>query len=511
MPTPFMPARSTIAPENLQALVEAAATPQHALRGGQQQYETPSGWAHLCRSLLPLHVPRVLDPQQGRGALLQAFISAARCGVDIDRRLASVSPSDEEGGLIVANCVDFWRWVDEFCPTMKVPAHVANPPFGLRWKLPAGGDVESTEFTWQRMLQHAGEEGVGFIIAGADRLARLGVTDHPWVYCHQRVPAGMWSGVTLPIGIAHWDASRRHRPPRVDLEYRTADPNEHREALAPLRAHYRMGYGSGYRSGWYGYDVLSQALWRTLSEVAREEQRRVPPWNVWLEGEQLRTYLSLRERHRRRLTDEDLKALLRLDRQHPLTLTVDAASRRLLAELVESGAWSIAPEAATAIREALQQTHLLGAPLMPPTDFALAAYADELDRLHCIPHTTGLPFTPGQDYAVTSNTYRFVQHFTVTRRHWDEARGEEVHVEHRCSLSGMDRYLKVPGDDGRPHYFLERPTEATLPGRAPDPDQLHPESDLWCVFAAPAVPTVAEVHPDHYARTKQNLLAMEPA
>lgn len=524
---PHQPAatRSGFDAGNLQELFDAAASPQAALRTGQAQYLTPDVWAVHCARLLPPEMPAVLDPQAGDGALLRGFNAVHRYthrfGVELDRRMVPDDWANHDirrhPKLIRGNCVRFWDWCRRIDPEFTIPCHIANPPFGITWKLPGGGTCESTMHTWHKMLGMAGDTGCGYIIGGAERLERLNVRTHDWVYCWQRIEpeAGVFKGVTIPIAIAHWDASIEHRPARVELTYGAGmTPADLCRDWQPIVDHYN---GPEYqeRSNWWD-DTLLAKHWETLTQIAVEDLRQnQPTHNVMLrEDGTLRVHFSTLEKVTRKIREEDIKPVLGMRGAHPLTLTVEVATRRQLIKLLDDGTWTIQPEARDAIEAALEESAKASVPLMPPTDFALVAYADELDELTCRQAVDGLPFTPEKTYAIDpvgGGICHFSTPFDQSRRHLDPETGIEETITHKCALMGTDRYLSLRGDDGRMHYFVDRPEHTTLPGKPePTPDQVHPESLLWEVFERPVVPDIATVYPDLANRTRHALIAQQP-
>ncbi|MHB1309613.1 MAG: N-6 DNA methylase, partial [Limisphaerales bacterium] len=196
--------RSSIAPQNIQEILDASASPKAALQTGQQQYRTPKEWARFFAVLLPSDVPEVVfDPQCATGGLFEGFgYSVRRFGVELDRRIAEVDVPHCMN-TITGNCVRFWELLDDLFPEVRFDCQVANPPFGLRWKT-AADPVDSTEHTWNQVLSHAAPDGYGYFIANADTLERLGMTDHPWVYLYQRFPAGLFPGTAVEVGVLHW-------------------------------------------------------------------------------------------------------------------------------------------------------------------------------------------------------------------------------------------------------------------------------------------------------------------
>lgn len=197
----------------------------------------------------------------------------------------------------------------------------------------------------------------------------------------------------------------------------------------------------------------------------------------------------------RTLKRTEILRLASIDKQHPLSLCVDVETRRLLESLIESSFYTIQPEARTAITEALKQTDKISVPIMPCTSFEHVAYADHLDNLECI--ASGLGFTAGRKYPLTTGSYRFTTEFTRNKVHFNEETQETYTRPHECRLSGQDRFIRVIDDNGERHRFMDKPDKN-------DPHQ-HDESLLWQIFQKPEVKTVKDVNPEAIA---QNLAVL---
>ena len=64
------------------------------------------------------------------------------------------------------------------------------------------------------------------------------------------------------------------------------------------------------------------------------------------------------------------------------------------------------PATEKVLRRAIKQAHFIATPIMPPTDFALVAWAGEMEQLEC--HTSRYGFVRAQSYDVESGSYSFV-------------------------------------------------------------------------------------------------------
>jgi superfamily II DNA or RNA helicase/predicted RNA methylase len=481
-------ARSTIRLENLQEILDASSSAGHALRKGQAQYCTPDWMARACVGLLPWsYADAILDMQCGDGALLRA-IEGQRFGLEIDNRAKKQWAEEDQINGITASCVMAFETLDEINDDVRWDVIVANPPFGLRWQLKDGSVMDSMEWTWQRIGKHLANKGAGFMIGNAATLERLKIHRHPWVYCYNRMPAaGVWDGVDCDVGIVHFHRIENHK--RMEKVWPTT-PSEFELTLlaeqVDTQSHLRPSYSNP-----FGY-------WERLHEIIEDEKRDRPAFNIYLGKDGLlRTYLSVRAKYVK-FTQDNILKLARINNQHPLTLTTDRETRKLLRELVDSGVYTIQPEASAAITQALEEVNSIACPIRPVTDFELVAYTDEEDRLKALDPTAlaqaqalGCPImlTPGKTYEITTGTYTFKDQFTRKKVHFDEETGVTTINDHECELSGADRYIEIIDDLLSRHRFMDRPT----PSNNQYAIQEHTEDKLWQLFEKPMVKSIADV------------------
>lgn len=460
MNTNLKEARSGVANENIQEMLDAEANPNNLTMTGQAQYLTPPGLADYCTSLLPERSPAtVIDPQCGEGALLKACYgwNVTRFGVDIDNRLPELSTQYR---AIIGNFVKF---AEELYPDLTWVAGVANPPFGKRWKT-ENGVVDSTDYTWKWLLRHC---RYGYLIASAKTIEALNINTHPWVYKYETRPgAEYWDGVNINIGIVWW---QNPNPP-----------------TATMHPHLFVAFDK-------------------LREILDEERNNRPPFNIYLDSKgYLRTYLSLRSEVKLNLTHIDRGRLYRVDKAHPLSLTTEKETRDLLRELVEKGIYTFQPEAKAAIEKALAEVNALACPIMPVTPFESVAYADEEETLLCIRTVASrtMEFTAGKKYSISTGSYKFSQKFIRKKLHFDEKTLQSYSVDHTCMLAGQDRYIQVIDDHGRRLRFMDRPHDGVSTTE-------FEEKMLWTIFQQPVVPTIAETRPEAVAQNAAVLRSCE--
>jgi hypothetical protein len=103
----------------------------------------------------------------------------------------------------------------------------------------------------------------------------------------------------------------------------------------------------------YQFGALTQS-WAQLGVIISEEARTRPKYNIYLnETGMLRTYLSTRNKIK--IKSQEIEKLSRINNCHPLTLTTERETRKLLHYFLTAGVYSIQPEAQEAITAALQE------------------------------------------------------------------------------------------------------------------------------------------------------------
>jgi len=491
--------RSGVHASNLQEVLDAATSGKHALQGGQQQYQTPEWLARACSAMFPFgSATAVLDPQCAGGNLLRAVESYHRYGSDIDNRFLGRADDDKAECIsrITASCVHVFDLLDQVDEGRHVQFDciVSNPPFAIRWKQPgdAGDTIDSTEWTWKHVIKtRLADLGYGYIISNANTLERLGIATDPWCYLYQRFPAGgIWKDCNVELGIVHFrrhDNRPKDKPATPTVKHWSHVPSE--RELAEFARTIRFEYV--YRPYTSHYKI--DEVWEKVAEIVREERLDRPKFNIYLGKDGvLRTYLSTLAQIK--IVPEEIERLASINNCHPLTLTTERETRKLLHHYLTSGIYTIQPEAKKAIADALAEVNSLACPIRPVTDFESVAYAEEEDTLKCraITRDPGFSLTPGNRYEVRTGTYSFTEKFSRKKIHYNEEEEKTEIEDHDCQLSGEDRYIEITDDKGRIHRFMDRPSSGLA--------WHHPETMLWELFERPVVPTVAETCADAYNR-----------
>lgn len=503
LPDQIIDIRQGVRPENLQEVIDAAVSASHAFQGGQNQFQTPPWLAEACARLLPMRPNYILDPQCAGGNLLHAVDAhIVRFGCDVDNAFAkSQAQPSKPIERITASCVRLGNVLDELFPDARFDCIVANPPFGIRWKI-EGGSIESTQWTWEFITKRIAPNGSGFFIASAKTIESLLIHEHRMCYLYQRFPAGVWEDVAVEIGIVHYyNAMDFYGKPlsataeRALVRKQWGHIPSKEELLAELQPQMISRYSG------VSYNGRIEKTWHDASEVIADDTRDRPQYNIYLGSDgMLRTYLSTRASLK--INYQEVTRLSRINNCHPLTLTTERETRKLLHEYLTSGVYTIEPAAKIAINQALQEVVSLACPIRPVTDFELVAYADEEDNLLCKAAATAgsgsLKLTVGNRYELRTGTYTFREKFTRKKLHFNEETGETTQEDHSCELTGEDRYIEITDDNRRVHRFMDRPDEKQ--------SWQHHESMLWELFKEPYVPTVAETDTANY---EKNLAVMQ--
>ena len=458
----------------------------------------PPQWAELFASQLPSTNPATrFDPQCAEGNLLTSGFPQWNhgfvAGIEIDTRFIQ----DQHPALLATgNCVTAWSFLEEHFPDTNFVCQVAAPPFDILWKLPTGESVDSTEHTWKMIHRFAAPDGYGYFVGSQKTIERLGINKHPWAYLYQTFPTGLLKQCDVAIGVVHWHRTEEARDKAQVIEFEALDIECYRTAsqgIAPDASYYNA-------EATPDIDLLNR--WKVVQDVLAEESR-ARPHNIWIERGFLRVHLSTRFKLDQKLKRKEILRLAQMNNCHPLTLTTEVETRRLLQSFVARDTYTISPEAEAAIQSALEQASGAITPIMPPTDFELVGYADECESIECIDAQAFAegPLTQGRHYPIRTGTYTFSQKFNRKKQHFKD--GESYTMNHACELSGQDRYIEIVDDDGQAHRFMDRPNTKTKKRW-----HEHENSLLWSVFQRPTTGTVKELHATRYSEIGEQLDAL---
>jgi superfamily II DNA or RNA helicase len=148
-----------------------------------------------------------------------------------------------------------------------------------------------------------------------------------------------------------------------------------------------------------------------------------------------------------------------------------------------------------AIKQALVEGKVVPPPLMPPTDYELIAYIDDVKKLKAVETVTNqyLSITKGQVYEFWHDDPKFVEKFARRYRDGDL---------HDCELKGKDSAFKFLDDMGTEVTFRQHYSEDAS-------DHELDEALIWDYFEKPHVKCIAEKYPDQYESNMETLTMME--
>lgn len=185
--------------------------------------------------------------------------------------------------------------------------------------------------------------------------------------------------------------------------------------------------------------------------------------------------------------------------QSPMALTAMVDDRDRLVRLYNNRQVLIEPSAKASIREALDASKTIPPPIMPPTDYELVAYLDEIGHVVAKEDvsTDDIWLTKGKKYPVRRITAKYLEPFERKRVHFNEKSGESYTQMHQMQLAGRDSGFMLNDDRGYNKIF-----RAHARGNGQDMD----ESKIWDFFEKPVVKTIKDKYPDEY---KANVNALE--
>jgi hypothetical protein len=362
---------------------------------GLQQFFSPPEASRLARAVFGErgHVPAVLDPTAGNGALLQAFPRQLRYGVEIDRDQVAAGDYTAIGG-------DLQR----IYPLLKLAgvefaALVLNPPFGLDWTAPDGGRVNSTVLTYRYALGLMRASGQAMLICGRDRFWRELAPEARSVWCVVEA-ADLFDGVELRCVIAFFCQPANHRGGEpLRLAARRGELPGLAGQVRAARAERCVHIGA-----WAdGLDELAQ----TFRSIEIEHQRRVEQAR---RGDAERYDLSLRgERvafHASAFAKLALakRGLLRLGEQlngksvHYFALNL--REWRRIRQASEDGALTIDPRMPERVEAVVRDAVRDATPLYPVRPQMRLGFLEDLERIRCAKDDPERGFVAGERYRI---------------------------------------------------------------------------------------------------------------
>ena len=183
----------------------------------------------------------------------------------------------------------------------------------------------------------------------------------------------------------------------------------------------------------------------------------------------------------------------------PMALTTSVDDRDRLIQLVNNARVLIEPEAKRQILNALRESDTIPPPLLPPTDYELIAYIDEVKELTATQTVNGpkLWITEGKKYRFERSAPKYNVPFTRKKMHYKEETGESWARNHEMMLIGKDDAFRFKDDRRRMVMFR---------------DHAHDEGEneikgeyIWDYFSKPDIPDVRRRFKDKFEDIRSRL------
>lgn len=499
------------------ASLASSATNSHLK--GLQQYFTPEPWARALGAGLPWHRRTIADLHCGAGTLLAGLANDSTrdlLGLDLDPTAGIPKLEIPIGstGLFNKPARHFTHGdILDLFPLLadaeaKFDLLALNPPFSLQWPadlLPAplrkghlgGKSIDSTLATL-RMIPHLlTERGEAMMIANQSTLTRLKrdfPEDFSHVWFHLDLPC-FFPGVdpSLRIGVCYFTST----PLPDDRRFEESWP----DALCECTPEQVAGFLRDVRKTHFTAPCVEEPWnactdsWRKWEACADEMERRRDPSasnaNILLsEDGRLRTWVSAWQEASVTVPAHLRDFLRRINRQHPLALTIQRSTRAALQEALDSGLWTIADDAAEAIRHALAEFERDRAPLAPVTPVQRVGWLDDAEELRC--SSDFGPFIAGTSYPIETETieWRKTQH----RPRYQAG----IRTEEEVSVKGTDLRISLVLPNGTKVPFMWNPG-----------DDCHSLEDLANHFHLPEVPDITVLRAEDYAKNIELLEELE--
>jgi hypothetical protein len=483
-----------------------------SLTKGFQQYFTPEPWARALTAALPSMRRSLLDLHCGNGSLLCGVATHETREVmtlDLDPAAHPGKPKqwapigcDPLFSHFTCDVLDLYPLLIE--THTRFDLILANPPFSLNWPVKllhetlAQGLNEKTSLSSThatlRMLPHLLHDvGEAMLIANASTLQRL----------HAKHPADFdpaWLWIDLPNffpGVSL--RPEQEKAFRIGVLYLSGDYSggpEQRSFVTPVTPDQLATALDRARHDLCRFRCISQ-VWeasqssRYFDACGHEMLRRCDPThsraNVTLGTDgRIRTHVSLYQ-ERCTTIDSHLTSFLHaLNRKHPLELTLQRGTRLALQEVLDSGIWSISPDARQSIADAINSFNQDRAPLSPASAVQAIGWIDDAEELLCIADLDH--FCAGQNYKLSTKTIEWKKKENRPRYHAGKRATETVLVR------GTDLLLTLHHPTLSPIHFTFNPERAGT---------LHTTrslEDLARHFQLPETPDITAIHPEVFTR-----------
>ena len=489
-----------------QKITDAAVTSSatNSLQKGLQQYYTPFEWAKALGAALPYQRRTIADLHCGKGTLAAALATPTTrdlLGLDIDPQASLREPTHHIPNLkpsrifAQGDILDLLPLLHETETTFDLLA--LNPPFSLTWPtalLPGplrkglGAHIDSTHATLRMIPDLLSPSGEALVIANQSTLSRLRASypddfSHVWLWLD--LPS-FFPGVSkdLRVGVLYFAKDRTDDDPHIR---RSIDPATDPDSLATLLHDIRASHFRAIciENPWDANAATAKLFDACTAEMTRRRDPCASNANVTLATNgTLRTWVTSFQEASSSIDPQARGFLKNLNRQHPMALTIQRGTRQALSHVLSSGTWSISPDAAAAIQDALETFERDRAPLYPVSDIQRVGWLDESEELLCTADFP--PFVAGQSYPLSSETVDWKK-LQIRPRYRAGLREEE-----EVSVKGSDLRITLHHPAGKVAFMY-------CPAVQPDPDTpCHSLEDLAAHFALPEVTDIASLRPQEY-------------
>jgi hypothetical protein len=492
----------------------------NSARKGLQQYCTPQDWATTIGAALPPHRRTIFDPFVGTGSLVRGLANDTTrdaLGLDLD-------PTTTLGGnkawerttaptarrhTVHGDLLDLLPLLED--TGTKFDLLALNPPFSLDWPLALlpeavrtgikGKSLSSTHATLRLAPTLLTPRGEALLIANGATIERLRQS-HPDDF------ANVWLHVSLPSFYPGTDPALRisllgigsqpsTRPCVCNLPELPSQADLACLLEAARRDHFTAPC---IEEPWHHAMDIAPAFANCADEMERRRNPATSNANIILDDHgRLRTWVSGFQQRSLKIPRHLADFLRKVNRTHPVELTIQPATRAAIREAVSSGVWTIDPPAAAAIRDALDSFDRDRAPLAPLSLIQRLGWIDEVEKITCtVPFHC---FRAGKSYGISSATVEW-QKTTIRPRFRAGIRDtEEVRTK------GTDLKITIHGPKGEDHHFTYCPANVAVASNRSRSASIHDLGGanhhsleaLATHFAIPEVSDLASLFPEAFA------------
>ena len=489
---------------------------------GLQQYFTPEPWAQALAAALPQYRRTILDPFAGNGSFVRGLANDTTrdaLGLDLDptatlggtKAWESTAAPDCRRDMAHGDLLDLLPLLDATGSRFDLVA--LNPPFSLTWPqdlLPKSiqdgrHTLNSTHATLRLAHTLLTPRGEAILIANQSSIEKLHAS-HPQDFSH------CWLWLDLPAFFPGVDPATRiavlyltgepsaKLTPRI-LPFPATPPSVLAAALDAARQ--RHFHGLWLEEPWHANRDSPRAFRNCCDEMERRRNPSAALCNVVLDDAgSLRTWVSAFQERSFAVPKHLADFLRKINRQHPVELTIQPASRAALTEAIDSGVWSIDPPARAAIAAALTAFATDRAPLAPLSQVQRLGWIDDTETLLCT--SDFHEFKAGHSYQLSSQTVDWSKEELRPRYHSGKRSKEAVQVK------GTDLQITLHSGTSARHFTFNPANLASARGAhassghpaascGRSSSSFHTLADLAAHFHIPEVPDITAIHPQKYA------------